>query len=465
MEGNVIMTIIYHDTWNIKKGQKDAKRHQKKIDDAIRKGVRDVIGNETIISQKGKKKVRVPVKGLKDYRFVHGSSDGAGGGIGQGDGNAGDVIGRRQKQGAPGAPGSGDGQGPGDMEAEVEIDYLLDVMFEDLGLPWLDPKKKNSIEIPKGWKFESISKKGVYSRIHKKRTIKESIKRHVLFVQEVIKSTKLKELSIESEEGFDEAQTIAGKALHQSKGDIEKAIKIVNEDKISVDEPTGFLIEDDDLRFKQIEEDVEICSKAVVFGLMDVSGSMTPDKKYLMKSLLFWMVSWLRKQYEAVEIRFITHTTQAREVDENTFFYGNESGGTASSSAFNKMNYIIDTEYPLDEWNIYAVYCSDGEDWNPKEAVSSIAETLDKGINMLSYVEVKPHHDLEDNSIGYEYGYSTLLPELQKEWKFKESNVGKGGKFWINEEKRFLLSVIKEKSHIWQCLQFMLGIHGNASKD
>ncbi|GAG04857.1 unnamed protein product, partial [marine sediment metagenome] len=265
------------------------------------------------------------------------------------DGKPGDIIGRRQGKGDPSSKGSHHQ----DMEAEVDIDYLLDVMFEDLGLPWLDPKKKNAIEIPKGWKFEAISKKGVYSRIHKKRTMKEAIKRNVLFIQEIIEQTKC---SYED----------AGKALHQSKGDIENAIKIIINEELDTEiEGSGFLIHDDDIRYKQIKEDVEICSKAVVFALMDVSGSMTADKKYLMKSLLFWMVSWLRKQYEAVEIRFIQHTETAKEVDEDTFFHGGETGGTLAESAFRKANYIIDTEYPLDEWNVYTIYCGDGEDWEP----------------------------------------------------------------------------------------------------
>lgn len=454
------MTIVYHDNWETEKGIKDAKRHQKKIDDAIRKGVRGVIGNEEIISTEGNKKVRIPVKGMKDYRFVHGSSGGSSGGIGQGDGKGGDVIGRRPKPGIGqgGQGGSQDGLGDGDMEVEVEIDYLLDIMFQDLGLPWLDPKKQNSIEIPKGWKFESISKKGVYSRVHKKRTMIEAIKRNVLFTREVIDRTNLKKLSERDEKGFTEAQEKAGKALQQSKGDIDGAIQIIREGKLNGNESSGFLIHDDDLRFKQIDEDIEICSKAVVFALMDVSGSMTPDKKYLMKSLLFWMVSWLRKQYEYVDIRFIQHTETAREVDEETFFYGGESGGTRAASAFKKTNYIIDTEYPVDEWNIYTVYCSDGEDFEPMKAIEEMEILISKNISMLSYIEVKPYHDLEDALMQYEYGYSTLLPECLKKWKFQERTHSKDGKFWINKNDRFLLSVIKDKSHIWPCLTHMLGI-------
>jgi hypothetical protein len=438
------MTIIFHDSWETEKGLKDAKRHQEKIDKAIRKNVRNVIGSESIISEKGKnKKVRVSVQGLKDYRFIYGSSGSSSGGMGQSeDGKAGDVIGRTQKDGA-GSDGGGQGHG-GDMEAEVDIDYLLDVMFEDLGLPWLDPKKKNSIEIPKGWKFETISKKGVHSRIHKKRTMIEAIKRNVLFSQEIMEQT-----------GCD--IEVAGKALQQAKGDIENAIQIIKNNELDIKESSGFLIHDDDLRYKQIDEDIEICSKAVVFALMDVSGSMTPDKKYLVKSLLFWMVEWLRKQYEYVDIRFIQHTEIATEVDEETFFYGGESGGTMASSAFNKANKIIDTEYPLDEWNIYTIYCSDGEDFQPNTAIESIDRMLDKKINMLSYVEIKPDYDLMDEDTLYQYGFSTLLPEIKKKWDFKEKLIDKGG-FWINEDHHFLLSVIKDKSHIWPCIQHMLGI-------
>ena len=437
------MSIVYHENWEIEKGLKDAKRHQEKIDEAIRKNVRDVIGNEEILSTEKGKKVRVRVDGLKDYKFIYGGEGGASGGLGQGDGKAGDVIGRRPGKGAPGQGGLGHG---GDMEAEVDVDYLLDIMFEDLGLPWLDPKKKNSIEIPKGWKFESISKKGVYSRIHKKRTMIEAIKRNILFVKEIM-------------EQADCSYEDASKALQQARGDIEKAVEIIKEDKLNGNEAGGFLIHDDDLRFKQIEEDVEICSKAVVFALMDVSGSMTPDKKYLMKSLLFWMVSWLRKQYEFVEIRFIQHTEIATEVDEDTFFNGGETGGTLASSAFKKANYIIDTEYPVDEWNIYTIYCSDGEDFEPLSAVSAMEDMVLKKISMLSYVEIKPYHDSFDEDIHYEYGYSTLLPECRKKWKFEESSLTKDARFWINNDLHFLLSVIKDKSQIWTCLQHMLQIN------
>ena len=178
-----------------------------------------------------------------------------------------------------------------------------------------------------------------------------------------------------------------------------------------------------------------------------------------MKSLLFWLVNWLRKQYEFVEIRFIQHTEVAKEVDEETFFYGGESGGTLSFEAFKKANYIIDTEYPIDEWNIYTVYCSDGEDWEPARTISQMEDMVAKKISMLSYVEIKPYHDLLDEDLAYQYGYDTLMPEIKKRWKFEEKTLSKDGKFWVNENEHFLLSEISDKSHVCPCIQHMLGMN------
>jgi uncharacterized sporulation protein YeaH/YhbH (DUF444 family) len=96
-----MFAIVNHPDWDLsERGKKDAERHRKKIDDAIRKNVRDVISEEAIITKKRGKKVMVPVKGLKDYRFIHGKKDKAGGGegAGQGDGDAGDIIGRERER-------------------------------------------------------------------------------------------------------------------------------------------------------------------------------------------------------------------------------------------------------------------------------------------------------------------------------------------------------------------------------
>lgn len=427
------MATILHDSWDLsEKGQKDAQRHRDKIDKSIRENVRDVIGSESIITRKGKKKVKVTVKGLKDYRFIYGDTNSAG--VGQGEGKPGDIIDQKPKDIDGDGQGAGQGEGDDVMETEVDIDYLLQIMFEDLGLPWIEEKTKANKLVPKGWKFETISKKGIMPRLHKKRTMMESIKRNILYVSEIVNETKC-------------SRDDGNKALAQADGDINTAIKIIKDGALANTERRIF-IDDEDLRFKQIEEDVEYHSNAVVIAMMDVSGSMGPEKKYLCRSLLFWMTQFLKKKYDFVDIKFITHTTTAQVVDEDTFFHKMESGGTNCYTAFEKANYIIDTEYPLDEWNVYCIYVGDGEDWDNNKTITRIDEMLNKKINMLGYVEI----DTEENP--WNPG-GTLINSIRKKWKFKNHRELETD-FYKNTEKRFLLSVIRDKKHVWPTLKHML---------
>jgi sporulation protein YhbH len=436
------MTIVDHPDWDLsERGKKDAERHQEKIDEAIRKNVRDVISEESIITKKRGKKVRIPVKGLKDYRFKHGKpkkGEGDEAGAGQGDTKPGDVIGRRPKPGEGGK--AGDELGEDYIEVEVDIDYLIQIMFEDLGLPWIEEKTRAHQLVPKGWKFESVSKTGILPRVHKKRTMLEALKREAGFIREMVEETNCSE---------DDAR----KALTQSKNDINDAIKIIVDEKLDQSIEPYVWIEDEDLRFKQIEEDVEIHSNAVVIAMMDTSGSMTTDKKYLCRSLLFWLVEFLKKVYDHVEIKFIVHTTEAKLVDEETFFHKGESGGTSCWTAFEKANYLIDTEYPVKEWNVYCVYTSDGEDFDEKKTIRYIEEMLSKKINMLSYNEI-------DTSGGSAYAgfwgtMNTLIKSIKEHWKF-ECKKEAGTEFCINKDKHFLTSVIKGKEHIHPTLKHIL---------
>jgi sporulation protein YhbH len=431
------MSIVQHNDWDLSdKGAKDAERHQEKIDDSIRKNMKDVISEESIITRKRGKKVRIPVRGLKDYKFVHGSNDGQAGGVGQGKGKPGDIIDQQQKPG--GDPSDGpckEGEGSDYMEAEVDIDYLIQIMFEDLGLPWIEEKTRKEQLVPAGWKFETISKKGIIPRLHKKRTMMEAVKRMVMYVFEIMEETGCTE---------DEAN----RSLMQAHGDINDAIEVIKSGKLNGADP-GVFIEDDDLRYKQIEPDMEFQSQAAVICMMDVSGSMTRDKKYLARSMLFWLTEFLKKCYDNVAIKFITHTTTAKVVDEETFFMKGESGGTDCGSAFDLANYIIDTEFPLDQWNVFCVYNSDGEDWDPKGTVPKMKEMLDKKVNMLAYLEIKP----DENAWGW--SNATLMKEIQNQWKFIETKT-EGTSFFKNDEQHFLLGVIKDRSHVYPALKHML---------
>lgn len=443
------MAIIYHDDWDLsERGKKDAERHHKKIDEAIRKQVRNVIADESIITQKRGKTVRIPVKGLKDYRFIYGKKkkgkgegegEGDGGdqgqGAGQGPGKPGDIIGRREKEG----DGQGVGNCPGEdyIEAEVDIDYLIQIMFQDLGLPWIEEKIKASQLVPCGWKFEAISKVGILPRIHKKRTLMESVKRTESFISEIMEETQC-------------TYENAIKALTQAKGELQEAIDILIGNNLDLSIDPHLIIEDDDLRFKQIEQDYELHSNAVVLAMMDVSGSMDKEKKYLCRSLLFWLVEFLKKVHDHVEIRFIVHTTEAKLVDEETFFHKGESGGTYCWSAIEKAIYLMDTEYPIKEWNVYCVYVSDGEDFEPNKSVRYIKELLNRKPNMFSYNEVVP----EDGSINWQPD-NTLLKAIKENWSFSEKTED-GAELCKNELLHFLVATIKNKTHIYPVLRHIL---------
>ncbi len=431
--------IVNHRDWEgSERGQKDMQRHREKIDEYIRKSVKNVIAEESIITSKGNKTVKIPVRGLKDYRFVHGSNGEGKAGIGQGPAKPGDVIGRKQKQGQQGQGNKAGNQlGEDMMETEVDIDYLIKIMFEDLGLPYIEDRQKSDIMVPVGWKFKSIIKNGVMPQLHKKRSVMETIKRTAAYVGEIINETGCEE---------DDAY----RALVQALGDLDEAITIVKEGRVDPNvNPEDIFIEDDDLRFRQLDEALEPHSSAVVFAMIDSSGSMDTDKKYLARSFLFWMVQFLKKSYDSVQIEFIVHTTEAKSVDEETFFRRGESGGTNCHTAFDMMDYLIETKYPVEQHNLYGVYCSDGEDWDVSKTIQSMKKLVDRKINMLSYVEILP------STQHYYGGDQGLLETIVKNFNFKISTEA-GKNYYKDDEKHILACRITSKDEVYAALKHTL---------
>lgn len=428
------MSIVVHDDWELSgRGRKDSARHRDKIDDYIRKSIRDVIGEESIITKKNNKTVKIPVRGLKDYRFVHGIDDDKRGGIGQGPGKPGDIIGRKNIR-PDGKSKPGDQKGEDFLETEVDIDYLIKIMFDDLGLPYIEEKTKTEQLVPSGWKFDTISKVGTFPRIHKKRTLKETIKRSAGLAQEIVEETHC-----EVDDAF--------MALAQANGDINEAIDIIKAGTLDrTNDANQFFIDDDDLRYKQIEQDYENQSNAVVIAMMDVSGSMDAEKKYIARSFLFWMSEFLKKTYTNVKIKFIVHTTEAQEVDEDSFFRKGISGGTYCHTAFDLACKVVESEYPVESWNVYGIYLSDGEDWDTGVTIKSIDKLLKMNINMLGYCEIMP------DSYG---GSGGLLDAIRNKWEFSVS-AEKGTNFYKNEEKKFLACTIKGKEHVYPALKHFL---------
>jgi sporulation protein YhbH len=421
--------------WELsQRGLKDAARHREKIKESIQKNIADIISDASIITRKKGQIIRVPIRGLKSYRFVYKQENSGGTGVGQGEGDVGDTIGRQPTQdGRPGQPG--DQPGVDFLETEIDIEELIEMMLKDLGLPNLKKKAITETAIPKGWKFEGIEKTGLIAHLDKKRTLKEAIRRSAGFVAELMRKT-----------GKPEA--LCQRALTLAQGDLLRAEQILKEDLPM--EGEGFMpLYNEDLRFRTLERDVEYHSNAVVLAMMDVSGSMGTMKKYLARSFFFWLVEFLRQIYHHVQIRFIAHTTEARLVDEHEFFHKGESGGTYCHSAYDLAVHLIETEYSPTQWNIYPFHFSDGEDFEPGKTVTSVSRILQMGVNMLGYGEIQADP----------YSSSRLMDTFERELSLEKRHLSPDD-FEIltgsDPATPFIGAVLKEKSHVYLTLREFL---------
>lgn len=405
------MAVLKPDYDSSPRGIADAARHREKIKEAIRRNLPDIISDEAIITRREDQIVRVPVRGVKSYRFIHRQSDGAKGGFGSGESEEGKVVGQRPKPG-PGRPGK-PGEEPGEdyLETEIDIAELIGMMLEDLGLPNLRKKEIQEEVVTKGWKYDSIEKHGVRPRLDKMRTIREAIKRTEALVQGLMLST-----------GKDEEECRS--ALEAARGDPAEAAGMLAAGILIP--PAGVspvYLDTPDLRYRTITEDTEYHSNAVVLAMMDVSGSMGTMKKYLARSFFFWMTSFLRVIYKRVEIRFIAHTTEAKLVDEYEFFHRGESGGTSCHSAYELATDLIDTEYPTRKWNVYPFHFSDGEDWDVDRTMQALGKMLDRGVANFGYGEIQTEHgssvliDAYRKKIGLEGQMLENLSYYQGLWR------------------------------------------------
>jgi sporulation protein YhbH len=152
-----------------------------------------------------------------------------------------------------------------------------------------------------------------------------------------------------------------------------------------------FPFHEEDLRYRHIREEKRRQTNAVVFCIMDTSGSMDHTKKYLARSFYFLLYQYLRLKYTEVEVVFVAHTTTAREVREEEFFHRVESGGTFISSGYRKALEIIEERFNPAVWNIYAFHTSDGDNWSEdNELALAAVKELCEVCNLFGYGEIDP---------------------------------------------------------------------------
>jgi sporulation protein YhbH len=325
---------------------RDRLRHRQKVRDAIKENIADIVSEESIIGQSGDKVIKIPVRGIKEYRFVYGENSP---GVGSGDGEAerGQVVKKGQEQ-VGGVPDKA-GDQPGDdiYETDITLEELIDIMFEDLELPDMERRKFAKVESLRRRKYKGHRRQGIRSRLDKRRTVKNKLKR-------IIASGRKEEFKDRTEEDF-------------------------------------FPFENEDLRYRHVVEREEKQSNAVVVAIMDTSGSMDTSKKYLARSFYFLLYQFVRTRYPNVEMVFVSHTTIGKEVTEQEFFHKGESGGTYISSGYQKALEIIEERYHPALWNIYAFHCSDGDNFeSDNERAIESAKKLLEVCNLFGYGEIKP---------------------------------------------------------------------------
>ena len=321
----------------------DRTRHRSKVRQAIRDNIADIIAEESIIGKDRNRIIKVPIRGIKEYRFIYGN---AAPGVGQGNGESqpGQVVGRQESDGEGQADRAGDRPGVDYYETDVRLDELIDLMFEDLELPDLERKRLREIPSDRSVKRKGYRQVGIRQRLDKRRTVIARVKR--------LLATR------ERDPAADERR---------------------------------FPFHDDDLKYKHLVTDVREESNAVVICLMDTSGSMDTMKKYLARCFFFLLYQFIRSKYRNVEIVFVAHHTEAREVTEEEFFHKGESGGTIISSAYTKALEIIAERYHPSLWNVYAFHCSDGDNFDSDNANAlREAKALTDVCNLFGYGEIKP---------------------------------------------------------------------------
>ena len=336
---------------------RDTQRFKKIVRGKVRQNLRKYVTHGEMIGRKGRELVSIPVPNVEIPHFRHGQK--GSGGVGQGDGEEGQPIGRGEQDG-DGTGQAGDQPGGHIREVEVTLDELAEMLGEALELPNIEPKGKNNISTKKD-KYTSIRPTGPDSLRHFKRTYKRALRRQI--------------------------------ALNQY--DPHKPVII----------PTS-----DDERFRSWKTVEEPETNAAIIYMMDVSGSMTDEQKEIVRIESFWIDTWLQKQYDGVQRRYIIHDAVAREVDEDTFYRTRESGGTRISSAYRGAVKIIQRDFPPDEWNIYCFQFSDGDNWGEDSdtCLEILKEKLLPISNLFCYGQVESPYGSGD--------FIRDLLRIQDEW-------------------------------------------------
>ena len=361
--------------------ERDQSRFKQIVRGRIRENLRKYVSQGEMIGRKGRDLVSIPIPQLDVPNFRYGKNGSSG--VGQGDGEVGTPIGRGEpEEGGIGQAGSEPGAHI--LEVEVSLEELAEILGDELELPNIEPKGKANITQEKS-RYTGVRRTGPESLRHFKRTFKQAIRRQI---------------------------------ASRSYDPTDPRIVPIRDDK----------------RFRSWKTVEQPDANAAVIYMMDVSGSMTDEQKDIVRIEAFWIDTWLKSQYDGVEVRYIIHDAAAKEVDEETFFHTRESGGTRISSAYRVCADLIDSSFPPEEWNIYCFHFSDGDNWGEDNEICFrlLRERMLPKINQFCYGQVESP-----------YGSGEFLHALENGLE--------------DEHDKIVLSEIEDKGAILDSIKLFLG--------
>ncbi len=363
-----------------KKSTVNRQRFLRRYRQHIKKAVSEAIDKRSIKDVDQGEKISIPSKDLNEPVFQHGR-----GGVntrvlpGNDQFHAGDRIPRPEGGGGGGGSSQGasdSAEGMDEFVFQITQEEFLNFMFEDLELPNLVKRQLTGVE-----EFElrraGISNEGVPGKINIVRSLRSANSRRIALTSK--KRRKLKEL---------EAQLAELKENEPDSDRVEPLSAEIAALRAKIDRVPW--LDDFDLKYNLHVKHPVPHSRAVMFCLMDVSGSMDQATKDIAKRFFLLLYLFLQRNYERTEVVFIRHHTSAKEVDEEEFFYSRETGGTIVSSALKLMNEVIQDRYPPSQWNIYGAQASDGDNWNDDSLTcyKLLTENIMPKLQYYSYIEI-----------------------------------------------------------------------------
>jgi hypothetical protein len=366
--------------------QRFIRRARSQIKEAMDKSIRerklgDVSNGEDL---------SIPTKGITEPRLRSSSNQGRRARVLPGNKEfvTGDQVKKPPKGGGgAGKEGAEDGEGEDEFRFTLSRDEFLELFFEDLELP--DLVKTDLCETTSvAYRRAGFARDGSPSNMDVMRTMRNSLGRRIALDRPDKKLVAALEDEIAAlEEKTEPVAEDRGRleALYEELEELQRRQKIVA------------YIDPVDVRFRQREPVPLPNTQAVMFCLMDVSGSMGEREKDLAKRFFILLHLFLKRRYERIEVVFIRHTHEAQEVDEETFFYSRQSGGTVVSTALTEMMKVVHERYPTDAWNIYAAQASDGENFSGDSETCSrlLMEEVIPVCQYYAYVEILDEREFE----------------------------------------------------------------------